>query len=266
MAAAEAAADLVIPVYVINLARSPERRAFMAESLAQAGVAPEFVAAVDGRACRSTRTPRNLSRAETALVLSHRKAWRRLLRSDDDHAVVLEDDAHVGEGFAALVAADWRDLAFDAVKLETLFDRVWIARRGPSIAGRELRRLGAEHLASAGYVVSRAGARKLLSLTRPLGEAVDHTLFGRASVFEGRIVAYQLVPAAVVQDNLLPDVAARREIATTLHEGDRLAAAAKRDKPRGVKRLRREARRLFEQALRLARLWPRMRRVRVAFR
>ncbi len=259
----------MIPIYVINLARSPERRAFMAEGLARAGVSPEFITAVDGRACRSNRPPRAaLSRAETALVLSHRKAWRRLLRSGAEFAVVLEDDAHVGEGFAALLAADWRGLALDIVKLESLFGRVWIARTGQSLAGRTVRRLGAEHLASAGYLVSRAGARKFLTMTRALAEPVDHALFGREAIFSGRVRAYQLVPAIVAQDNLLPKHQARRGIATTLHEGDRqrLAASVKGAKPRGLPRLAREARRLYEQLRRITRLWPTMRRERVPFR
>ena len=167
----------MIPVYVLNLARSPERRAFMRDGLARAGAAGEFVAAVDGRACR--RAPPKLSAGETALILSHRKAWRRLLRGEAEHAVVLEDDAHIGEGFAALLACDWRAVSFDAVKLETMYDRVWIARGGPEIGGRALRRLGAEHLGSAGYLVSREGARKLLAMTRGLDAPVDQILFGR---------------------------------------------------------------------------------------
>jgi glycosyl transferase family 25 len=268
VAAAEGAAVFMIPVYVLNLARSPERRAFMAEGLGRAGVVAEFVAAVDGRACRSTRPRRALSAAETALILSHRKAWRRFLSGPTEFAVVLEDDAHVGEGFAALLSADWRGLDFDLVKLETLSHLAWIARSGPSIAGRSLRRLGAEHLASAGYLISRAGARKVLAATRPLAEPVDHSLFGRDATFERRVRAYQLFPAIVMQDNLLPDPAARRGIATTLHESDRarLAAATKRAKPRGLKRLAREAGRLYEQARRILRLWPTMRRQRVPFR
>jgi glycosyl transferase family 25 len=259
----------MIPVYVINLARSPERRAFMAEGLARAGVAPEFVAAVDGRACRPDRAPpAALSRAETALILSHRKAWRRLLASAAEYAVVLEDDAHVGEGFAELLDADWSGLSFDAVKLESLFGRVWIARRGRPVAGRTLRRLGAEHLASAGYLVSRAGARKFLSLTRPLAEPVDQTLFGRAAVLGRRVVVYQLDPAIVVQDNLLPQRGAQRGIATTLHEHDRvrMTEAARRAKPRGLRRLAREARRLYGQARRIARLGWSMRFVKVEWR
>ena len=259
----------MIPVYVINLARSPERRAFMAQGLASAGVTPEFVAAVDGRARRLQRlAPPGLSVAETALILSHRKTWRRLLAAGAAYAVVLEDDAHVGEGFAALLRADWSAHDFDAVKLETMFDRVWIARRGPVVEGRELRRLGAEHLGAAGYLISHAGARKLLALTHKLAEPVDQTLFGRDAVFSGRVRVLQLTPAAVVQDRLLPDVSARREIATTLQEPDRqrLAEAARRGKPRGLARLAREAMRLVEQARRVATLWPCMRRGRVDWR
>ncbi len=259
----------MIPVYVINLARSPERRAFMAHGLGQAGVAADFVEAVDGRACRSQRPPRaQMSVAETALILSHRRAWRRFLRSASDYAVVLEDDVHVGEGFAALLAADWRPFRFDAVKLETMFDPAWVARRGAAFGGRELKRLGAEHLGAAGYLVSRAGAWKMLALTRALDEPVDHTLFGRETIFEGRLSVLQLFPAVVVQDNRLPDVGARREIATTLHERDRVrfAEAARRAKPKGLARLAREAGRLWMQARRAARFSLTMQHVRVPWR
>jgi len=154
------------------------------------------------------------------------------------------------------------------VKLETMSTRVWLARRGLGVAGRTLRRLGAEHLGAAGYLISRAGARKALALTRPLCECADQTLFGRGPIFEGAVVAYQLFPAIVVQDNVLPDAAARRGVATTLHESDRLAltAAAKRVKPGGLKRLAREAGRLYQQARRIVRLWPTMRRQLVPFR
>lgn len=254
----------MIPVYVINLLRSPDRRAFMLEQLAGADVAGEFVAAVDGRACRA-RGPALLSVGERALILSHRKAWRRLLASGAGYGIVLEDDAHLGEDFAALLAADWRAHSFDVVKLETVSDRVWIARRGAPLADRALRRLGSGHLGSAGYLVSRAGAHKLMAMTQRLDAPIDQTLFGHATVFEGRLRILQLAPAAVVQDRLLPDA---REFATTLQEADRqlLTEAIRRNKPRGLARLVREAARLVAQAQRIARLWPSMRRERVPWR
>jgi len=78
----------------------------------------------------------------------------------------------------------------------------------------------------------------------------------------------QLVPAIVVQDNIHPEPAARRELSTTLHDSDRarLAEVARRAKPRGWARLARETARLVEQARRALRFFPAMRRTRVPWR
>ena len=252
------------PVYVLNLARSPDRRAFMLGVCARAGVVAEFVAAVDGRGCRSSVAA--LSKAETALILSHRKAWRKLLAGRDNFAVVLEDDVHVGEGFAALITSDWAGLAFDVIKLETMFHRTLVSRGGVRLRDRVLHRLRSEHVGAAGYVISRDGARKLLQSTRRLDEPVDQTIFGGRAIRRGEIVAYQLVPAIVVQDNLRPG--ARTGLATTLHEPDRLAIAeaVRRAKPRGLARLTREAERLASQVADAARARTTCRRLRPDWR
>jgi glycosyl transferase family 25 len=265
----------MIAVYVINLARSPERRAWMESELARAGVEAIFVRAVDGRRfsgrCErlsaANANGNALSRAETALILSHRKAWRKLLASGAGHAVVLEDDVHLGEGFRDTLALDWSRWDFDLVKLETTFDRVWLARRGEAAGGRELRRLGAEHHGAAAYLVSRAGAERARASTRRLDQPVDVALFGRRAIADGLVTALQLVPAIAVQDNLHPSADARASLASTLHESDRKAIAArrKRQRPAGVERVRREARRLWEKILRRIRLSPTMRLTRVPF-
>jgi len=255
---------VVIPIYVINLARSPERRAWMEAGLARAGVEGVFVRAVDGRRfgerCARDARP-TLSKAEAALILSHRKTWRALLASSVDYAVVLEDDVHLGRDFQATLDLDWSRWGFDAVKLETLLHRAWHSRRGEPAGKRRLHRLGAEHLGAAAYLISRAGALKMLANTRPLAEQVDHTLFGRRAIREGEIKALQLVPAIAVQDTVHPDTAARRALTSTLHEEDRkrLAEQIRREKPRGPLRWRREARRLADRFWRWVRLAPSMR-------
>ncbi len=257
----------VIPIFVINLARSPERRAWMEAELARAGVEGLFVRAVDGRRFGARSAQLSLSKAETALILSHRKVWRAFLASGAEHAAVFEDDVHLGRDFAATLALDWRRWTFDAVKLETMFHSIWHSRRGEPAGARRLHRMGAEHLGAAAYVISRVGARKLLAATRPLREPVDHTLFGRRAIGGGAIVALQLVPAIAVQDTMRPDAAPRRDLASTLHEEDRrgIAARARREKPRGPERWRREAARLVDQIARWTRLAPTMRRGRIAW-
>ena len=266
--AAQALRVLVTPIYVINLARSPERRAWMETELARVGVEGIFVRAVDGRrfGARCARDARGaLSKAEASLILSHRKVWRTFLASGAGYAVVLEDDVHLGRDFKPTLDLDWSRWDFDAVKLETLFHKVWHSRRSEPAGKRRLHRLGAEHLASAAYLLNRAGARKLLAATRPMAEQVDQTLFGRRAIFEGEIWALQLVPAIAVQDTMRLDAAARRALTSTLHEEDRKRVAEKRrrEKPRGLERWRREARRLIDQIRRWIRLAPTMRRRRI---
>ena len=51
------------PIYVINLARSPERRAWMETELARVGVEGIFVRAVDGQTLRRALRPRRTRRA-----------------------------------------------------------------------------------------------------------------------------------------------------------------------------------------------------------
>ncbi len=259
----------MIPAYVINLKRSPERRAFMSHSLARAGVAPTFVIALDGRELAWKEPVRGaLARTEAALILSHRRVWRRFLRGGGNFAAVLEDDAHIGEGFRELLASDWRAGEFDVAKLETIRSPAWISKRGARLCDRALHALGAEHFGTAGYVVSRGGAEKLLRLTTALNEPLDHMMFGRRAVFERRLRVLQLVPAVVVQDVHHPDPAHRRTMTTTLGEAGaaRFADTAARAKPHGLARFAREADRLVQQTRRALRFWPTMHRVIVPWR
>ena len=173
---------------------------------------------------------------------------------------MLEDDAHLGAAFGEVSAFDWSGLRFDAVKLETMRHETWISRRSIEIGSRRLHRLGDRHLGSAGYLVSRVGARKFLAASRTLSLPVDQLLFGRDAIASGDVVAFQLMPAVVIQDQWRETGAG---LATTLQEPDRIARAhaARNAKPRGWRRLWREAARIYEQALRYMRLAPHMRRV-----
>ena len=199
----------------------------MEHGLDRAGVAASFARAVDGREfgekCHAwiARTP--LSVGEAALTLSHRKIWRALLASADTHAIVLEDDVRLGEGFAELVQRDWSRFDFDIVKIETMFDKVWLSRRGETLGARALYRLGGEH--------------------------------------RGAIRAWQLWPAAVVQEHLAPNADPANIPPSTLESarGEK-GSQLRMGRPKGLARAAREARRLFERFHRWARLSPTMSR------
>ena len=87
--------------YVINLDRSPDRRAHMISELKKAGLDYEFVPACDGRDLDlndpSVITPEMFAKSpfpanHAATSLSHLRCYERMIAQGRDVALVLEDD------------------------------------------------------------------------------------------------------------------------------------------------------------------------------
>jgi glycosyl transferase, family 25 len=96
-----------VRAYVINLARSPERRAHVSAELEKAGIDYEIVVAVDGRDL-DMDDPRTLESiapsmlhsswflpSHVAVAMSHLSVYRKILADGLDQALVLEDDVIV---------------------------------------------------------------------------------------------------------------------------------------------------------------------------
>jgi glycosyl transferase, family 25 len=201
-----------VDVYVINLDRQTERLRWMERGLAAVGVPFRRVPAVDaGRlssafiARMTEGNGRKLTRYEIALVMSHRKAWRALLRSPAPHALVFEDDVHIGHDFAALLAAlDAGEAAFDIVKLESVGERVLVdVGSGRRVAGRLLCPLRSAYMGAAGYVINRRAAAKLLRVTRTMAVPADWFLFADSYLASNGLVVLQTVPGVVAQEEHL---------------------------------------------------------------
>jgi GR25 family glycosyltransferase involved in LPS biosynthesis len=88
----------MLPSYVINLDRLPERLASFQKWNAISGLRPERFAAIDGRTAdpnllRSVaRNAPNYTPGALACGLSHQELWKRVAKSDRP-AIILEDDA-----------------------------------------------------------------------------------------------------------------------------------------------------------------------------
>lgn len=196
-----------IAVYVINLERRPDRLQAVGARLAEAGVAFQRIDAADARACDPAELDQSLRSGPIgplgdgarACTASHFRAWRRLLQSDDSHALILEDDVEVDAALAD-VLADPSWLKSDLVKVEKFNadrpSRLLLGRSlGHAPGGREVRPLLSRHTGSAGYIISRRGAELALTHAGRVRVPVDHFLFNATvSTF-----AADIAPAILVQ-------------------------------------------------------------------
>jgi glycosyl transferase family 25 len=109
-------ASLPIPIFVINLVRHSNRRAFMEMQLNGIGLDFEFFDAIDGRLLSADELAKNydselalatierdLTPGEIGCALSHLGIYQRIVANDLPFALVLEDDALIGAQFQGVL-------------------------------------------------------------------------------------------------------------------------------------------------------------------
>ena len=130
--------DQNIPILVVNLTRSKERRVYMQEQLDAFGVRYEFYSAVDGnaltpqqRACYSEEESVRqfgypLTNGEIGCALSHLQIYEKMVAEDIAELLILEDDAAIKKDFFSIIfqraqwaPADWKMLHFATKKDDT---------------------------------------------------------------------------------------------------------------------------------------------------
>lgn len=173
------------PIFVINLARSPDRWARVTAQLANRGLGCVRIEAVDAtlltadELLAASPSPLNrtlyhkeLTPGEIACYLSHRRAWQEIVARGLGGAVVLEDDVLLGRDFtAALAELERIPLAWDVIKLGSRSTKPLAARTS---AGRfSLCAYRKVPISAFAQAVSRAGAEKLLNARPAFGRPVD---------------------------------------------------------------------------------------------
>ena len=193
----------MVRIYLINLDRSPERLAFMMQQLGAIGLAAERISAIDGaKVDLAPYADSKLKVGEIGCFLSHRAAWETLLATDDQNALVLEDDIRLGKklpNFLKNLAADRSEI--DVLKLDSSGRKVGLDPRFPVRFGPlSAFRLCGEHTGTAGYVISRQGAERLLEASKTFHQPVDIFLFGEAAMADRKWNVWQMVPAVLAQE------------------------------------------------------------------
>ncbi|MDQ0394249.1 glycosyltransferase family 25 protein [Labrys monachus] len=209
-------------VVVINLKKETRRFERISTLAEGCGFRIERVEAVDGRDPEnrelisrhrrrySLRPP--VSDTDIACALSHRKAWKLLLDSDDRWLAVFEDDVHFGNDVAALFDESWIPPQIDLIKLETLMQRGSLGLVPiTSVGDRHLHRLGGSNLGTGGYLISRLAAEFLMKMTESMDLPVDSVMFDRRGAVMRRLAVHQIVPAACIQECILAGVQGRAD-------------------------------------------------------
>jgi glycosyl transferase family 25 len=170
----------MLPVFVINLDRSPERLAEFSRRCGDAGISFERFRGIDGTDLPDRLKPyfcdsagkivSPLKPAEIGCYASHIGMWQRIVDLGIPAAVVCEDDAMLPDGFAGIL---------DGIvsELPASWDMVLLAnptRAACRPIGRSLIRYSRIPGGLGCYLMSRSGAFKMLHPVTPRMWASDH--------------------------------------------------------------------------------------------
>ncbi|HWX89451.1 MAG TPA: glycosyltransferase family 25 protein, partial [Rhizomicrobium sp.] len=159
-------------IYLINLARRPDRLAAMTGQAAKLGLALERVEALDAASAQGLERwfedggpLGEIPRGDKACLLSHRRAWELFIASGDAHAVFLEDDVRLSKSAPALLGSDnWIPKGALVVKLEHYGppgQRVLLTDMRAVGEDFALGRMLSRHTGAAAYILSRGGVELL---------------------------------------------------------------------------------------------------------
>ncbi|XP_055964764.1 inactive glycosyltransferase 25 family member 3 [Sorex fumeus] len=172
-------------VFVISLARRPERRQRMLSSLWEMEIAARVVEAVDGRTLNGStlrrlgvellpgyqdpHSGRPLTKGEVGCFLSHHSVWEEVVSRGLTQVLVFEDDVRFESNFRARL----EQLMAEVQTQQLAWDLIYLGRKQVNPEEEEAVE-GLPHLVVAGYsywtlayALSLAGARKLLA-SKPL--------------------------------------------------------------------------------------------------
>lgn len=173
--------------YVINLDRAPERWTHIEESFAKTPFGLRRVPAVDGKAITLPDKDfagekfrrchgRGINLFEIACYWSHIKALRAFLETDEEHALICEDDIVLEPSFSAVVTAallyarDWNVLRLTGLAEGRPF-KVRPLTEGYFLCVHTGRLKGA-----GAYLVDRKAAKALAAGLMPMWLPYDHAM------------------------------------------------------------------------------------------
>lgn len=203
---------------VINLDDSKDRWASMEKRLASLNIFATRISAVDGRKKNDSEIksllypldyeyrylfPRLLSKAEIGCFLSHRKCWQELVESDEEWALIMEDDLIISDRAEIYM----KDLSWlpDNIKICQLSThepnwKLWIKKETIKLFNTDeiILPLDKAHGTQC-YVISKDAALSALKYSERLLAPVDDFLFSPYFEMNKLYGTYRIQPTVVTQ-------------------------------------------------------------------
>lgn len=193
------------PIFVISLPDMAERRRPLIEALTAQGLNYALFDAIDGRQGlpagiadlvdqdpRQKAHGRQLGPREICCALSHLLIYRMMVEKDIARAIVLEDDAVIGDLFAEFARGRFGDTG-DLCLMDHRKSRALRYGRRPGYLGHDILRAGPNPKGAAAYAITRAGAKYIVDRALPVRRSpdwpVDVTRLG-ATLVHPRIVGH----------------------------------------------------------------------------
>lgn len=198
--------------FVISLSDVLDRREHIRKEFKKANLEFEFFDALrpkEGKELLVSMSPDSdltlLSPGEIACLASHVALWKKLLESKEQYSIIFEDDVFLGEKVTDFLYEMIEDLqGLDLIKLETFQEKVLLGKVRKSFLNRNLYDLHSNHSGTAGYIITRSGAIKLLQYLF-LGDQLlpaDHYMFEKTTKDKG-IKVVQVSPGICIQEKVL---------------------------------------------------------------
>lgn len=196
-------------IYLINLARRPDRLAFMEAQLAKLGLPFIRIDAVDGLGEDDIGYPENhpaLTKPEYACYLSHIKAYKAFVESGESHGLILEDDAQLSAHLPEFLAHSGfftRKNAVVRVEAPTLeyWKKPARIERQPvdSQHNFELYRIKSNTMGTGAFVISQEIAKRVISNHLEPTIQIDVLLMGKGHITNPPIEILQVNPSLAKQ-------------------------------------------------------------------
>lgn len=208
----------------INLDRSLQRKIKTENALQKLGLLFERVSAVDGKELSDeyiskiqyskfdydirSRYTRQLTKAEIGCFLSHRKCWIKLLESQEEFAVIIEDALKISGRTKKYLETDkWIPEGIDIIRLNcyepnTIHiiskDQITVNNKDRLICQLKPKPLGTQ-----GYIISRKAAEVAISFSEKIPGPVDDFLFTPLFEISHLFKPWQIDPCLICRDTAI---------------------------------------------------------------